>query len=41
LVDEFIEGDNSATSDIMQLKDEISKLIVAALEKDNKITNVE
>lgn len=35
LVDEFIEGgDASASSDIMQLKGEISKLIYDALEKD-------
>ena len=35
LVDEFIDGDNnSASSDIMQLKEEISKLIADALEKD-------
>ena len=34
LVDEFVEGDNSPSSDIMQLKEEISKLIAAALEKD-------
>ena len=36
LVGEFLEsGEASASSDIMQLKDEIAKLIADALEKDN------
>ena len=35
LVDEVIDGGNSATSDIMQLKEEIAKLIADALEKDS------
>lgn len=34
-VGELFEGDSSATSDIMQLKEEISKLISDALSKDN------
>ena len=35
LVDEVIDGGNSATSDIMQLKEEIAKLIADAIEKDS------
>ena len=35
LVDDVMDGGDSASSDIMQLKEEISKLIAAALEKDS------
>ena len=35
LVDEVLDGNDSAASDIMQLKEEIAKLIADALEKDS------